>query len=136
MKTWQIVLLVAALLAAFALMAASQATDASKVVPKYDTTTEVKLKGTITDISERTCPISGGGMGFHFILKTTDQSIEVHVATSKFIKNYEVALNKGDEVNLVGSKVKFNGEDAILAREVTKGTEVYVFRDKTGKPVW
>ena len=136
MKTWQIVLLIAALLAAFGLVAASQTTDANKAVPKYDPATEVKLNGTIADISERNCPISGGGMGFHFILKTTDQSIEVHVATSKFIKNYEVALNKGDEINLVGSKVKFNGEDAILAREVTKGTEVYVFRDKNGKPVW
>lgn len=135
MKTWQIVLLVTALLVAFALMAASQVTDASKAVPKYDATTEVKLKGTIEEISERSCPISGS-MGFHFILKTVDQSIEVHVATSKFIKNYEVTLNKGDEITLVGSKVKFNGEDTILAREVTRGEEVFMFRDKTGKPVW
>jgi len=136
MKTWQIVLLVAALLAASALIAASQANDASKAVPKYDPATEVKLKGTIAEISERNCPVSGGAMGFHFIFKTTDQSIEVHVASSKFIKNYEVTLNKGDEITLVGSKVKFNGEDAILAREVTRGEEVFMFRDKTGKPVW
>lgn len=135
MKTWQIMVVVAAVIAAFTQVAASQAADASKTVPKYDVTAEVKLKGTITDISERNCPISGT-MGFHFMLKSGEQTIEIHVATSKFMKNYEVVLKQGDEVTVIGSKVKFAGEDTILAREVTHGEEVFVFRDKTGKPVW
>jgi len=133
MKTWHIVLLIVAVVLAFA---PSLAAQSSQAVPKYDPATEVTLKGTIVDISERVCPVSGG-MGFHFVLKSQDgKTIEVHVTTTKFMKTYDVALNKGDEVEVVGSKVKFEGVETIFAREVTHGNDTFVFRDKTGKPVW
>jgi hypothetical protein len=45
-------------------------------------------------------------------------------------------LAKGDEVNLTGSKVKQDGSDLILAREVSKGSDTLVLRDDKGKPVW
>lgn len=135
MKTGKILTLVI-LLVALGQLARAQAPEAKAPAPKYDVHSEVTLKGTITDISERNCPISGS-MGFHFNLKTADgSSIEVHVATSKFIKDYEVSLNKGDQVEVVGSKAKFEGADIIMAREVTRGTDVFVFRFKDGKPAW
>jgi hypothetical protein len=116
--------------------AAAQMPDTHAVAPKYDHATEVTLKGLIGDISERTCPVSGT-MGFHFMLKLQDgNTIEVHVAASKFIKEYEIALNKGDEVEVIGSKVKFEGTDIIIARQVTHGNDVFVFRFKDGKPAW
>jgi hypothetical protein len=45
-------------------------------------------------------------------------------------------FNKGDEIEVTGSKVKFNGTDTILAREITRGQDSFVFRDENGKPVW
>jgi DNA/RNA endonuclease YhcR with UshA esterase domain len=130
------ILLVAIMLAAFASLALGQAPDAGATVPKYDLTTEVTLKGTITDISERTCPVSGG-MGFHFILKPQDgKTIEIHVATSKFVKANEMGVTKGDVVEVVGSKVKFEGVETILARQVTRGDDTFVFRFKDGRPAW
>jgi hypothetical protein len=45
-------------------------------------------------------------------------------------------LAKGDEVSLTGSKVKQDGADMILAREVVKGNDTLVLRDDKGKPVW
>jgi hypothetical protein len=136
MKTWHITLWLAALVVLAAQIAAAQAQQAAPVVPKYDAATEATFKGTITDISDRNCPISGT-MGFHFVLKLEDgKTIEVHVAASRFMKEYGLALNKGDQVEVLGSKVKFGGADTILAREVSRGEEVFVFRDKTGKPAW
>jgi hypothetical protein len=136
MKTWHITLWLAALVVLAAPIAAAQAQQAAPVVPKYDAATEATFKGTITDISDRNCPISGT-MGFHFVLKFEDgKTIEVHVAASRFMKEYSLALNKGDQVEVLGSKVKFEGADTILAREVSRGEEVFVFRDKTGKPAW
>ena len=124
------------LLIALGQIAVAQAPEAKTPAPKYNVSSEVTLKGTITDISERNCPISGS-MGFHFTLKTADgNTIEVHVATSKFVKDYEVSLNKDDQVEVVGSKVKFEGTETIMAREVTRGTDVFVFRFKDGKPAW
>jgi hypothetical protein len=47
-----------------------------------------------------------------------------------------MVLAKGDEIEVVGSKVKFNDADTILAREITRGQDSFVFRDANGKPVW
>jgi DNA/RNA endonuclease YhcR with UshA esterase domain len=63
-------------------------------------------------------------------------TIELHLAATKYIKSYEMLFNKGDEIEVTGSKVKFNGTDTILAREITRGQDSFVFRDENGKPVW
>lgn len=136
MKAWQAVILVVVLGMACATGAFAQKSANNSAVPKYDFSTEAKFKGTIDSVIDRQCPISGG-MGSHFMLKLSDgTSIEVHLATTKFVKNYEVAFNKGDEVEVTGSKVKFEGADAILAREVKRGNDDFLFRDPQGKPIW
>jgi len=52
------------------------------------------------------------------------------------VKNYEVVFEKGDQIELIGSKVKFEGVDTIFAREIRRGNDTFVFRDKDGKPIW
>jgi hypothetical protein len=135
MKTcYSISLLAAMLLIVFTQAAGAQAT--SQTAPKYDPATEATFNGTIASISERNCPVSGT-MGFHFVLKLQDgKTIEVHVAASQMMKTYEITLNKDDQVQVIGSKVQYEGKDTILARQVVRGNDTYVFRDKTGKPVW
>jgi uncharacterized protein YdeI (BOF family) len=133
MRAWALAVLVA-LLACVAL-AANQA-PANGKVPKYDKATEVKLKGTVMEVRDYECPISGA-MGAHVTLKVQDGStIELHLAATKYVKSYEMVFNKGDEIEVAGSKVKFNGADTILAREITRGQDSFVFRDQNGKPVW
>ncbi len=132
MKTWQAVILVLALAAAAVAPVLAQKPGG----PKYDPATEATFKGVIDDVHDRQCPISGG-MGAHFNLKMADgKIIEVHLASTKFVKSYELVFNKGDEVEVIGSKVEFEGADAILAREVKRGTDDFVFRDPQGKPIW
>jgi len=134
MKTWQAVALV--LVVALGTVVPVWAQKANGTVPKYDVATEATFKGVIDDVHDRQCPISGG-MGAHFNLKLADGKIvEVHLATTKFVKNYEVAFNKGDAVEVIGSKVEFEGGDAILAREVKRGNDDFLFRDPQGKPIW
>jgi len=133
MKTWQAVALV--LVVALGTVVPVWAQNANGTVPKYDVATEATFKGVIDDVHDRQCPISGG-MGAHFNLKLADGKIvEVHLATTKFVKNYEVAFNKGDAVEVIGSKVEFEGGDAILAREVKRGNDDFLFRDPQGKPI-
>ena len=132
MKTWQAVILVLAL----ALAAVAPVLAQKPTVPKYDPKTEATFKGVIDDVHDRQCPISGG-LGSHFNLKLADGKIvEVHLASTKFVKSYELVFNKGDEVEVIGSKVEFEGGDAILAREVKRGNDDFVFRDPQGKPIW
>jgi len=135
MKSWLPVFLILAVLVLLA-PAMAQNTASAPVVPKYDRTTEAVFKGVVVDVIDHTCPVSGG-LGAHILLKSEDgKVIEVHLATTKFIKNYEMVFNKGDVVEVKGSKVKFEDKDTILAREITRNGDLFVFRDKDGKPAW
>ena len=134
MKTWSVMFLILALTVALAPAFAAQ--KSLPGVPKYDPTTEAVFKGTVEAVTDRQCPVSGS-MGSHVMLKLADGStIEVHLATTKFVKLYDLAINKGDEIEVTGSKVKFEGVDTIFARQIKHGNDTYVFRDKDGKPVW
>ncbi|SRR5579872_3870168 len=135
MKTCSLIM-VLCLAAALAPTFAAAATQPGAGVPKYDPATEKVFKGTVEEVRDRECPVSGG-MGSHVVLKLEDGStIEVHLATSKFVKTYDLTFNKGDQLEVTGSKVKFEGVDTIFAREVKRGNDVFVFRDQDGKPVW
>ncbi len=103
---------------------------------KYDAATEARISGTIEEIKEFDCPVSGT-VGYHLALKTAGGAVVVHVAASKFLKEYEILFEKGQHIEVVGSKVKQeNGEEAWLAREIIRGQNTYAFRDKQGNPLW
>lgn len=105
-------------------------------VPKYNPATEGVFKGTVDEVRDRQCAMSGG-IGTHIVLKLADgTTIEVHVAPAKFAKEYELVFNKGDQVEVTGSKVNFEGVATIFAREVKRGNDDFMFRDKEGNPVW
>lgn len=140
MKTRPVVILILVIFLALTalVLSASATTQAnnSANVPKYDPATEATYKGTVEEITDRVCPVSGG-MGSHLLLKLADgKTIEVHLATTKFVKMYELVFAKGDQIEVTGSKVKFEGVDTIFAREIKRGTDTFVFRDKDGKPIW
>jgi DNA/RNA endonuclease YhcR with UshA esterase domain len=134
MKNRHVIILIVALLSALPLWAAQS--EQKETVPKYNPKTEATFKGTIIEVKDRQCPVSGG-MGSHLSLKLTDGStIEVHLASTKFVKAYELVFEKGDQVEVIGSKVQFEGVDTIFAREVHRGQDTFLFRDKEGKPIW
>jgi hypothetical protein len=135
MKTWPVVILILVLLAVTA-PAFAQKPGTANGVPKYDPATEVTLKGTVQDVTDRQCPVSGG-LGSHIVLKFGDnKTIEIHLGATKFVKTYELVFNKGDEIEVTGSKLKFEDVDTIFARQIKRGNDTFVFRDKDGTPVW
>ena len=115
---------------------ASQASAAPGNPPKYDLATEAQFQGVVEQVVDRVCPVSGG-MGSHILLRLSgDKTIQVHLAPTKFMSAYEVVFNKGDLIEVTGSKVTFEGAETIFAREIKRGTEIFVFRDKEGNPAW
>jgi DNA/RNA endonuclease YhcR with UshA esterase domain len=106
-----------------------------KSVHKYNTAAEAVYKGTVADVRDRECPVSGG-LGSHIILQLGSGTIEVHLATTEFTKMAELNLRKGDQIEVTGWKTEFEGVQTIFAREVRHGQDVFVFRDKSGVPVW
>jgi len=139
MKTSRIIILIAtvvALVLIIAPAAAGQKSGPGVAVPKYDPAAEATFKGTVEEVRDRQCPVSGG-LGSHLILRLSpSETIEVHLASTKFVKTYDLVFSKGDVVTVIGTKVQFEGVETIFAREVTRGSETFVFRDKDGKPIW
>jgi hypothetical protein len=106
---------------------------AQSALPKYDLATETKMKGTIQELK---LPEKGAKEAARLTLKSGDTTIDVYLCPKSFLDDMGSNLAKGDEVNLTGSKVKQDGADLILAREVSKGSDTLVLRDDKGKPVW
>ncbi len=135
MKTWRGLLAILAMLATTLLSAAWQK-PANNAVPKYDKSTEATFKGTVEEVKDRQCPVSGG-KGSHLVLKQSDGTVvEVHLALTKFVTQYELLFQKGDVLEVTGVKVKFEGADAIFARKIKRGNDEFLFRDSDGKRLW
>ncbi|HXE75481.1 MAG TPA: DNA-binding protein [Candidatus Xenobia bacterium] len=103
-------------------------------MPKYDPATEVTVKGTVTEVREDTSPM--GWPGTHLTLKTEKETWDVHVGPSSFLAGKNVSFAKGDEVEVTGSKIKYEGAGALLAREVKKGDKTLILRNAQGIPQW
>jgi len=132
MKFW----IIALVLMLFFVSVPSWSAPQSSAAPKYDVSKEATYKGTITEVKDRECAISRG-LGSHFMLKLADgKSYEVHVAKTTFVKDLEIAFKPGDQVEVTGVQLTFEDVDAVLAREIKLGNDVFTFRDKSGKPVW
>ena len=110
------------------------AQTAAPKTPKYDKATETKIKGVVEEL--RT--VDGKDEGTHFILRDADnKTILIHVGPEKFLKEIEASYVKGDKVEVTGSKVKSaQGEDEILAKEISKDNNSVVLRDSKGEPAW
>ncbi len=108
------------------------AQTSSKTGPKYDTASEVKIKGVIEDIRE----VPGDFEGTHLVVKTDTKTVLVHVAPAAFLKEIDTSFNKGDQIQVVGAKAPNATEEEILAREIVVGNNTFTLRDDKGVPIW
>ena len=102
--------------------------------PKYDPATETKMKGVVEDL--RLPPKGQEKDAVHLLIKNGDDMIDIYLCPKSFMDDMGVAFSKGDAIAVTGSKVKQDGADLILAREVVKGQDTLVLRDDKGNPVW
>lgn len=101
--------------------------------PKYDVANETKIEGTVEDIKV----VPGALEGVHLLLKSGTETLFVHVAPDKFLKEMDSEFAKGDQVQVVACKIKAeDGSDEYLARQVTKNGNQLLLRDNKGKPIW
>lgn len=117
------------------LVAAPAVRAEQKNVPKFDPANQTTIKGVIEQVNNYECPISGT-MGSHLTVRSGPDTVEVHLAASKFMNEYGIALTKGDTVEVTGTKVVFDGKPALLARQITVGDRTYSFRNDKGIPLW
>ena len=102
--------------------------------PSYEVATESTVVVLIADIREvpKTDPLGG----VHLTVKSKGDTLDVYVAPAEFVKIFDITFKKGQEIEVTGSKVKFGGEDVILAREIQVDRTTLVLREKDGTPLW
>jgi hypothetical protein len=102
-------------------------------LPKYDLHPETKTKGVIGEVNLLSV---GTRRDFTELIKNGDDKVHVYVCPKPFQEEMGISFSKGDEIAVTGSKIKHEGSDVILAREVVKGMDTLLFRDDKGNPVW
>lgn len=125
---------VVCLAAMFLLAPLVMAQNAAAQAPKYDVAKEVTVKGTVDEVKE--VPNPKGQIGIYLMVKSGADTLEVRLCPNSFLKEFEVAFKKGDQLTITGSKVKVDEKDVILAREIEFGNNKITLRDKEGVPVW
>jgi hypothetical protein len=100
----------------------------------YNPATEVTVQGTVEEVTQVTRGRGWGGT--HLTLKTAGGTLDVHLGPSRFLQANKFEVSKGDHIKVLGSKVQYQGHDALIAREVTKGDQKLTLRDAQGIPKW
>jgi hypothetical protein len=117
----------------FALLSAV-ALGQTSAPPKYDVSTETKMKGIVQEL--KYLPPSGAKPQARLLMKSGTDDIEIYLCPKSFLDDMGVTFKKGDEIQVTGSKIKLDGAELTLAREVSKGEDKLILRFDNGKPVW
>ncbi len=101
----------------------------------YDVNTVETISGEVTSVdnikSENTLYY-----GVHITMYSINGQIVVHLGPSWFVENQDVQIAVGDYVIATGSRVTYNENQVIIAKEVMKENNVLLLRDDKGYPLW
>lgn len=99
----------------------------------YNVANEVVVRGPVQELQEFDCPVSEGDLASHLMLKTAEGVLQVHLAPVRIMASQKLSFAPGDQIEVVGSKIRLNGKNGVIAREVTRGNETFIFRDHEGR---
>lgn len=101
----------------------------------YDPATIETISGTVESV-DKTTPMKGMHYGIHLLVKTDKETISVHLGPEWYLERLDTKIEKGDEIQVKGSRISMMGNPAIIAAEIKKGDAVLKLRDDNGIPVW
>jgi hypothetical protein len=101
----------------------------------YNPATVETVSGKVESIDKIT-PMKGMYYGIHLLLKTDKETVSVHLGPGWYIERLDTKIEKGDRIEVKGSRATMMGKPVIIADEVKKGESVLKLRDENGIPVW
>ena len=101
----------------------------------FNPATVETVSGVVVSV-DRITPMKGMGAGIHLQLKTAKETISVHLGPAWYIERLDARIEKGDTIEVKGSRVEFSGKPAIIAAVVHKGDALLKLRDDSGIPAW
>jgi hypothetical protein len=107
----------------------------SKCSRMYDTSTVETITGVIVKV-ERITVTKGRSCGLHLMVSTDEETLSVHLGPEWYFDKLDLEIESGDDVEVTGSRIEYEGEPAIIAAKVEKGDQTLILRDEIGIPVW
>ncbi|NCO67819.1 MAG: DNA-binding protein [Nitrospirae bacterium CG_4_10_14_0_8_um_filter_41_23] len=101
----------------------------------YNPATVETVSGKVESVDKIT-PMKGMYYGIHLLLKTDKETVSVHLGPGWYIERLDMKIEKGDKVEVKGSRTTMMGKPVIIAAEVKKGDSFLKLRDENGIPVW
>lgn len=99
----------------------------------FDASKVTTIQGQILEIRrvER-----GRHAGIHLTVASGSETLTVRLGPDFYVDRQDVKLQKGDTVEVKGSRITLDGGAALIAQEVRRGGEVLALRDENGIPLW
>ena len=101
----------------------------------YNPATVETIAGTVESV-DKIMNTNGKSYGIHLKVKTEKETLPVHLGPAWHIDKLATKIEKGDKIEVKGSRVVMTGKPAIIAAEVKKGNSTMHLRDQNGRPVW
>jgi hypothetical protein len=98
----------------------------------FDPATVTTVAGEVTEVHRIEAM---RGQGVHLELKTADGVLAVHLGPAWFLDSQALKVQKGDKLEVTGSKVELGGP-ALIAQVVKRGDASLTLRDANGIPLW
>jgi hypothetical protein len=102
--------------------------------PAYNPATTVAVSGIVTAVRE--VPTGQPLEGVHLMIKNKNMSLEIYVGPRSFLKFLKANFEVGDDIDVVGSKVKEGVGDVILSKEINDGRSTIELRNAYGAEAW
>ncbi|HXZ81221.1 MAG TPA: hypothetical protein VEG30_14935 [Terriglobales bacterium] len=101
-------------------------------VVTYNPATETTISGVVQELQDYRCPVSEGEIGSHLVVKTDQGLVHVHLAAARIMRSQDFKLAVGDQITVVGSKIRVGEGLNLMAREITRGNEIFTLRNPNG----
>lgn len=113
---------------------AHQAKERATSRPAYDLSKEMRIQGTIRNVSMRSSS-AAGLPGTHLMLRTDRGLVDAHLGSGFTVEAEHMRLRPGQPVVLTGVMTRYNGSSILVVRILTTSNHIYVLRNERGMPV-
>jgi hypothetical protein len=101
---------------------------------KYSPVAIETVSGEVIDVYQVTAR-RGRGYGLHLLLRTQDQTIDVHLGPPRYLENEDFRIERGSSLEVKGERIPTEGLPAMTAFEVKQGDDILALRNEDGAPL-
>ena len=99
----------------------------------FEKANQITVTGTVDEVRHM---VRRNFSGMHAVVKTDTDTFTVQLGPAQFLEKEHVNLSPGDPIEVTGWALTYGDAKVLIARQVKKGSNLYVLRDERGFPKW